>query len=1137
MPISSSKTEQQVNFGGALNAVVAPHALAPDEVQAATNVDFGIELGAITARRGSLLFSGNTTSSPANLITRNYGLSTGTWVDTSIPWYVAAGNGFIYSGSGTAPTLATIGSGGGSAPQLVPGYSQYGSYIYIANGTAAYRTNGTNTFNWLIPQADTPTVVIAQQGTSTTSSSLAPNGGPFVPFQTVFTAVEGTVTASSTSTAFGTLALETVILSTCTSGTGSRIVITSTCTVTNWENPVVFVTTPTGTSVTLSTTGTFTLGGGIDFHQGYPNGDTTGTYTAGATVTQTLTIGPYGVDYMLLGLANQQNVVSIQRDLSIGDATFTNYWHAETTAGAIVSAASDPLSGFLTQQTGFQTLDVQNNAINNSRLFLPRLTPTVAQTGPQPLPNSRSIGFTATAGISAVSGWAVPRTSYQFVGTIPNPDFRNIQAIRIIVEFNTTGQRLVTGGLATYGGEGWLLTDQVGGISYFQTYARVENGFIVNEGAPSPPSPPQLVQFGNARLNAATTPSDPQITHRVFYRTGGLLSDAYRVGSCTITSGTATIYDYNLPDLTIINNPIMTRNLWSTWPDPSAGTGLPGVNVVSLPWQYRIFIGVGNQLYWTAPGRPSSIQTDVQTQVSDSGDSIAAIHPGQNLTIVNQASVFEMSGTQFEGVGANWTLQRTGARRGSAAPKTCINTPYGILLFGYDGLSFYRQGFGLDQELPWVYEKIGDLWKGNGVNDPAFIKGRIPALNPLMIFNACAAYKDDRVYLAVPTGSSTYANNMFVLDMARQKVWMYNYPWNITSLFWDRVANRLMAGTEAGSIQQLEVGLSDQQTNGTPVNTNWSVSTREWSMATDQLMENLQVENVGTITWLADADNTNTYTLGTTSAPSKAWSPSSLRGTVADNLNFIFQGTQFGAQQSIYALEWDAIPEAKKVTFYQTDPVAIPSENYVKTWLADLNVYTGSTNTATVTGSVLVDGTVVQTATFVSTPSNPDLARRKVYETGLPNVTYGKNVYAVYNSTTPFRYYSTDWELEAKPFSKLTWLVTYKKAGGVTQADMGRFFAMDIEGQATNTLTSTWIIDGTAFSTNTLTFGATDTGEEAGRVRNYMDWISFPPGGRGYLFQQQVTSTIPFKVWRSSLDIDRIGIKGLSRITLNGTPA
>lgn len=95
---------------------------------------------------------------------------------------------------------------------------------------------------------------------------------------------------------------------------------------------------------------------------------------------------------------------------------------------------------------------------------------------------------------------------------------------------------------------------------------------------------------------------------------------------------------------------------------------------------------------------------------------------------------------------------------------------------------------------------------------------------------------------------------------------------------------------------------------------------------------------------------------------------------------------------------------------------------------------------------------------------------------------------------------------------------------------------MDIEGPSLATFTTTWIIDGTAFATNTLIFGNVDAGEKFNVVRNYMDQIPFPPGGRGYLFQQQITSTLPFKVWRASLDIERIGIKGLSRVTMNGTP-
>src|SRR5262249_16959901 len=147
---------------------------------------------------------------------------------------------------------------------------------------------------------------------------------------------------------------------------------------------------------------------------------------------------------------------------------------------------------------------------------------------------------------------------------------------------------------------------QTVGISYYQTYARVENGVIVAEGAPSAPSPSTRAQYAYATLNCGSaTNTSAGITHRVFYRTGGLLQDAYRIGSCTITSGTATIYDYDLPDMLVVANQKLRRNLWSTWPSNAAGTGLPGVNAVSLPWQQRIWVGVQNQLFWSVPGNPS----------------------------------------------------------------------------------------------------------------------------------------------------------------------------------------------------------------------------------------------------------------------------------------------------------------------------------------------------------------------------------------------------------------------------------------------------------------------------------------------------------------------------------------------------
>jgi len=215
--------------------------------------------------------------------------------------------------------------------------------------------------------------------------------------------------------------------------------------------------------------------------------------------------------------------------------------------------------------------------------------------------------------------------------------------------------------------------------------------------------------------------------------------------------------------------------------------------------------------------------------------------------------------------------------------------------------------------------------------------------------------------------------------------------------------------------------------------------------------------------------------------------------------------------------------EPTRCLFFETDNVTVPSENFVKTWLAEVNPEGG-----TCTANIIIDGVTILSTNLVGN-------LKKTYEIGLPNITVGKTVRATYTSTTPIKHYKTDWEFEAKPFGKLEWLVTYKKLGATTQFDMARFYAVDVEGTANTLLTNTWYIDGSVIGTDTITMTLSGIGT-ASTGRDYIDQIPFPPGQRGFLFQQLITSTNPFRVWRSHVQIERVGVKGFSRLTLAGTP-
>lgn len=209
-------------------------------------------------------------------------------------------------------------------------------------------------------------------------------------------------------------------------------------------------------------------------------------------------------------------------------------------------------------------------------------------------------------------------------------------------------------------------------------------------------------------------------------------------------------------------------------------------------------------------------------------------------------------------------------------------------------------------------------------------------------------------------------------------------------------------------------------------------------------------------------------------------------------------------------------PQPDRLLFWETTYDTPNSNEVTKTWLTEMHPLNG-----TVTGTLFIDGTAVMTNTFTGN-------KRYLYELGTPNLTVGKTLKVQFSSTTVFKLFNTRVEREPKPFLKKTWNVIYRKPGGATQLDLARFYEIDVESTNTATITSVWYADNTAVSTRVLI-------NPAGS-RTYTDRISFPPGIRGYDFQQLMTSSQDFHLWKSNLDIERVGVKGFSRVTYPGTP-
>jgi hypothetical protein len=114
------------------------------------------------------------------------------------------------------------------------------------------------------------------------------------------------------------------------------------------------------------------------------------------------------------------------------------------------------------------------------------------------------------------------------------------------------------------------------------------------------------------------------------------------------------------------------------------------------------------------------------------------------------------------------------------------------------------------------------------------------------------------------------------------------------------------------------------------------------------------------------------------------------------------------------------------------------------------------------------------------------------------------------------------------PFRKVGWSFHYKKLGGASQLDMGRFWSMYADANDTSVGTYWWDLDGQNFHTGTLTFTA---------GYQWFDRIPLPPGARARLFEFRLLVPDTIKVENVNIDLAQEGIKGLTRRGQQGTPA
>ena len=710
------------------------------------------------------------------------------------------------------------------------------------------------------------------------------------------------------------------------------------------------------------------------------------------------TIGDFGVYFVDLAFDNPSQVTKISQDFSLGDATFSSYWHAEVNPqDAIIEDAAASAQTLIDAQLNVGA----GTGTNLSQEERERMIASIRD-------HNRSSAAIITRLRNTLSPWAVARPDFVYVGEFRPPSgldpWSYVYAVRYTIEFGGTGTATIANPTVE-GAQNFPLNDVNVGYSWWQTYATLDTSSNkIGESAPSPPSARTRMQNSNAIVVRAGTATGTQhgITHVITYRQGGFTRDAYAVS--TVSYSVSTITD-TLNDIQALSQNYLMPN------DILPPSEFPGnIVTVSEPFNERVFVGNDNLIRWSLPGQLDAFPRSSIARVSNYGDfvkTLIAWPPG--LVVVNQYSVFELTGADFES--GQYLLSRSGSKHGSIPHRVPIKTPHGIPLLNYDGLTMYIPGQGVDVEIPWLNEQYGDAFRGNGANDPATRKGnRIPAINQLYLIDCSAAYAEGKLYLAAPTDSDVTCKTVFVIDFNSQRCWWYTYPFSITSMFWDYQASRLFAGTTNGVIMQLESGLSNLDTSGTPVVLLWQVRTKTWSVPQETILENVFVESegVGPTTVHATFDGTfGTY--GTLTNTVRAWNPLPLNGLFNNRASFNLAAPV--GSSTVYQLMFDLLEEPARVKYHRTEQDVRGYEGD-KLWDVAYHDVAIRTASSTITAVTFIDGVAVMTATL----TNGATTSRLVHQRSFPFDTFGRTVFSTYTSSVAlFQHFNTYFDARNEP--------------------------------------------------------------------------------------------------------------------------
>lgn len=315
-----------------------------------------------------------------------------------------------------------------------------------------------------------------------------------------------------------------------------------------------------------------------------------------------------------------------------------------------------------------------------------------------------------------------------------------------------------------------------GNYSVKYTYVRKVGAAVAHESNPSPASNTVALTSDVLGVNNLVASTDPQVTHIRLYRTqagGGvyLFDQELANGTTTATSSQA---DTALGAAVETDNDRPPAAAWVT------------------EFQEHIFLcrdaANPHYLWWSKRFRPESVPPENFVEIGHPGDPLQCAVPLAGLLgVFSRETKHRVSGNATSG----FLPQEAISRRGTPAPHAVVVTERGVVFVARDGI-FLTNFVAPDEELSAA---IAPLFHGETVN------GYLP-INWDAITTACVAAYKGQLYVALPTGTATAPNVIWVYSAATRAWHAIDHP--ARSLFVEEGTDTLTAGLDDAQVWVLE---------------------------------------------------------------------------------------------------------------------------------------------------------------------------------------------------------------------------------------------------------------------------------------------------------------------------------------------